>query len=54
MSCYENSLADVKTMLKKNMGYMSCPLFLRLQEDVAHYLVKENFNETPKSSVVVG
>ena len=49
LSCYENSLADVKTMLKKNMGYMSCPLFLRLQEDVAHYLVKENFNETPKS-----
>ena len=49
LSCYENSLADVKTMLKKNMGYMSCPLFLRLQEDVAHYLVKENFNETLKS-----
>ena len=49
LSCYENSLADVKTMLKKNMDYMSCPLFLRLQEDVAHYLVKENFNETPKS-----
>ena len=38
MSCYENSLADVKTMLKKNMGYMLCPQFLQLQEDIAKYL----------------
>lgn len=38
MSCYENSLMDIKTMLKKNMGYMSSPLFLRLQGDVERYL----------------
>ena len=38
MSCSENSLADVKTMLKKNMGYMLCPQFLQLQEDIAKYL----------------
>ena len=38
MSCYENSIADVKTMLKKNMGYLFCPLFQRLQKDVADFL----------------
>lgn len=38
LSCYENSLADVKQMLKKNMGYMQCPEFLRLQDDVDKFL----------------
>ena len=38
ISCYENSLADVKLMLKKNMGYMACPQFQRLQADVEQYL----------------
>lgn len=38
MSCYENSLMDIKAMLKKNMGYMGSPLFLRLQGDVERYL----------------
>jgi len=38
ISCYENSLMDIKAMLKKNMGYMSSPLFLKLQDDVANYL----------------
>lgn len=38
MACYENSLMDIKAMLKKNMGYMECPLFLRLQADVGRYL----------------
>lgn len=38
MSCYENSLMDIKAMLKKNMGYMQCPLFMKLQDDVERYL----------------
>lgn len=38
LSCYENSIADVKQMLKKNMGYMQCPEFLRLQDDVDKFL----------------
>ena len=38
LSCYENSRQDIKTMLKKNTGYQQCPLFLRLQDDVARYL----------------
>ena len=32
LSCYENSLADTKQMLKKNMGYRQSPQFLQLQE----------------------
>ncbi len=38
MSCYENSLQDIKTMLKKNTGYMSCEQFQRLQSDIHNYL----------------
>ena len=38
MSCYENSQQDIKAMLKKNTGYMRCPLFLRVQEDISRYL----------------
>lgn len=38
LSCYENTRQDVKTMLKKNTGYMQSELFLRLQEDIRHYL----------------
>jgi hypothetical protein len=38
MSCYENSLQDVKVMLKKNNGYIQSPQFLRLQDDVRRYL----------------
>ena len=38
MSCYENSLQDVKTMLKKNSGYMTSEPFRRLQDDVEKYL----------------
>ena len=35
MSCYENSLQDVKAMLKKNTGYARCPRFAQLQADIA-------------------
>lgn len=38
MSCYENSLQDVKAMLKKNNGYMMSEQFRRLQDDVRRYL----------------
>lgn len=38
LSCYENSLADIRMMLKKNMGYLQCSQFRRLQDDVARYL----------------
>jgi hypothetical protein len=38
MTCYENSLQDIKVMLKKNTGYMMSEPFRRLQEDVRHYL----------------
>ncbi len=38
MSCYENSLQDIKVMLKKNTGYMVSEQFRRLQEDIRRYL----------------
>lgn len=38
MSCYENSLQDVKVMLKKNNGYFTSEPFRRLLEDVRCYL----------------
>ena len=38
MTCYENSLQDVKTMLKKNNGYLQSEPFRRLQDDVRQYL----------------
>jgi hypothetical protein len=38
MTCYENSLQDVKAMLKKNSGYMMSDQFRRLQSDVRKYL----------------
>ena len=38
LSCYENSIADVKTMMKRNMGYVFSPLFQRLQHDISDYL----------------
>ena len=38
MTCYENSLQDIKVMLKKNNGYMTSEPFRRLQEDVRMYL----------------
>ena len=38
MTCYENSLQDIKVMLKKNSGYMQSEPFRRLQDDVRRYL----------------
>lgn len=42
MSCYENSLQDIKVMLKKNTGYMSSEPFCRLQNDIRTYLDNKN------------
>ena len=38
LSCYENSLADTKQMLKKNMGYMQSRQFLQLQKTIEERL----------------
>ena len=38
MTCYENSLQDIKAMLKKNNGYMASEQFRRVQADVRRYL----------------
>lgn len=38
LSCYENSIEDVCSMLKKNVGYLACPEFSRLIEDVRKFL----------------
>ena len=38
MTCYENSLQDIKAMLKKNSGYMTSEPFHRVQDDIRHYL----------------
>ena len=44
LSCYENSLQDVKTMLKKNNGYVMSEQFRRLQNDIRDYLTNNNTN----------
>ncbi len=41
MSCYENSQLDVKSMLKKNIGYTRCPRFTQLQGDIERYLSQQ-------------
>ena len=45
MSCYENSLQDIKVMLKKNSGYMGSEQFRRVQDDIRAYL-DDNNNKT--------
>ena len=42
MTCYENSLQDIKVMLKKNNGYMISEPFRRVQEDIRAYLDKDS------------
>lgn len=38
MSCYENSIEDVRSMLKKNVGYITSPQFNALLNDVQTFL----------------
>jgi hypothetical protein len=52
MSCYENSLQDVKTMLKKNNGYISCEQFRRLQDDIRRFLDAGDTNTTPNPTTI--
>ncbi len=40
ISCYENSIENIGSMLKKSVGYMACPQFKRLQADVERYLAQ--------------
>ena len=47
LSCYENSLADTKQMLKKNMGYMQSPQFLQLQKNIEERIGRK---DTPPPS----
>ena len=44
MTCYENSLQDIKVMLKKNSGYMASEQFRRVQEDIRYYLEGAKFS----------
>ena len=41
MSCYENSLQDIKVMLKKNTGYQQSDRFLQVQEKIRLYLASQ-------------
>ena len=50
MSCYENSLQDVKVMLKKNNGYMMSEPFRRLQNDIRSYLDKNTPEQKTEES----
>ena len=45
MTCYENSLQDIKVMLKKNSGYMGSEQFRRVQEDIRNYLDDNNIKQ---------
>ena len=56
LSCYENSLADTKQMLRKNTGYMQSRQFARLQKEIGDRLdsdyqkstsLKSNINVLP-------
>ena len=42
MTCYENSLQDIKVMLKKNTGYMSSEQFRQLQDNIRNYLDRDS------------
>ena len=48
MSCYENSQQDVKSMLKKNTGYLQSERFVQLQEDVRRYLEASSPSRKPE------
>ena len=48
MSCYENSQQDVKSMLKKNTGYLQSERFVQLQEDVRRYLETSSPSRKPE------
>lgn len=47
LSCYENSIEDVRSMLRKNMGYVVSEPFLRLQDDISRFLAGNNQPDKP-------
>ena len=38
LSCYEHSIENVGSMLKKNTGYTRSPQYQWLKNDIAHYM----------------
>ena len=38
MSCYENSIADIRSMLRRTAGYTQCEQFVRLQDDIRRFV----------------
>ncbi|MDD7462855.1 MAG: DUF4435 domain-containing protein [Prevotellaceae bacterium] len=41
LSSYEHSIAEILPILKRNRGYMLCPLFQKIRADIERYLNRE-------------
>ncbi len=50
LSCYEHSIENIRSMMKRNTGYMQAPEFLRLQGDIEKYLKQDEASKTQKES----
>ena len=50
LSCYSNSQQDIKIMMKKNTSYQQCPLFIRIQDDIAFFLKNAEKKSPPTAS----
>ncbi len=50
MSCYENSIQDIRQMLKKNTGYILSPQYQLVKQDIAHYLNEDHAAEATDKS----
>ncbi len=54
LSCYDHSVENVNSMLKKNLGYVSSSPYLRLKNDIQRYLEKhENDTRQQRDSLPV-
>jgi hypothetical protein len=42
LSCYSKSTEDIRSMLKKNLGYMTAEPFRRIQADIQRFLDEDN------------
>jgi hypothetical protein len=47
LSCYTNSVSDITTMLKKNVGFLHSDIYQRIHEDVAEFM--EHLSESNKN-----
>ncbi len=45
LSCYENSIENIRSMMKRNTGYTECVEFKRLQNDIARFLDGKDIHE---------